>query len=368
MRSLSLLAGAAALLIAAPALADKGGKGGGGGQAKIEQVGGKAAARTERRAERRVERRAERRQERAERRPERRVERRADRKVERRADRREARADRRVERRVDRRERVADRRDARVARPVDRREPVRLVRDDRRERGLDRRPDLREVRYDRFDDRQRFRYADNADRHFRCPPGLAAKNNGCLPPGQAKKLVGQALPAAFAASLLPSYYRSWYPDTDDYYFRAGDDYIYRIDRDDGRVDGFMPLFDYADYEPDYYYVGERYPLDYVSFPNVPVAYQRYYADQGDWMYRYGDGAIYRVDRSSGLIDAIVQLLAGDLAVGSRLPAGYDVYNVPYAYRSRYYDTPDNWYRYNDGYIYQVDPQTRLIEAVIQAIA
>jgi Ni/Co efflux regulator RcnB len=29
-----------------------------------------------------------------------------------------------------------------------------------------------------------------------CPPGLAKKNNGCLPPGQAKKgvIVGQALP------------------------------------------------------------------------------------------------------------------------------------------------------------------------------
>ena len=61
------------------------------------------------------------------------------------------------------------------------------------------------------------------------------------------------------------------------------------------------------------------------------------------------------------------LLAGDLAVGSQLPAGYDVYNVPVAYRDRYYDTPDAWYRYNDGYIYQVDPQTRLVQAVIEAL-
>lgn len=30
----------------------------------------------------------------------------------------------------------------------------------------------------------------------RCPPGLAKKNNGCMPPGQAKKWsVGQALPS-----------------------------------------------------------------------------------------------------------------------------------------------------------------------------
>lgn len=33
------------------------------------------------------------------------------------------------------------------------------------------------------------------DGHRNCPPGLAKKNNGCLPPGQAKKLaVGQPLP------------------------------------------------------------------------------------------------------------------------------------------------------------------------------
>jgi hypothetical protein len=32
-----------------------------------------------------------------------------------------------------------------------------------------------------------------------CPPGLAKKNNGCLPPGQAKKLaVGQRLPGDIA--------------------------------------------------------------------------------------------------------------------------------------------------------------------------
>ena len=37
-----------------------------------------------------------------------------------------------------------------------------------------------------------------------CPPGLAKKNNGCLPPGQAKKLynVGQRLPYG---------YNSWVP-------------------------------------------------------------------------------------------------------------------------------------------------------------
>jgi hypothetical protein len=39
-----------------------------------------------------------------------------------------------------------------------------------------------------------------------CPPGLAKKNNGCLPPGQAKKryVVGQRLPAGVVIVELPS--------------------------------------------------------------------------------------------------------------------------------------------------------------------
>jgi hypothetical protein len=38
-----------------------------------------------------------------------------------------------------------------------------------------------------------------------CPPGLAKKNNGCLPPGQAKKLwtVGQPLPGTVVFYPLP---------------------------------------------------------------------------------------------------------------------------------------------------------------------
>jgi len=39
----------------------------------------------------------------------------------------------------------------------------------------------------------------------RCPPGLAKKGNGCLPPGQAKKLwvVGQPLPPAVVYQPVP---------------------------------------------------------------------------------------------------------------------------------------------------------------------
>ena len=39
----------------------------------------------------------------------------------------------------------------------------------------------------------------------RCPPGLAKKNNGCLPPGQAKKAwaIGQPLPPQIAYESMP---------------------------------------------------------------------------------------------------------------------------------------------------------------------
>jgi hypothetical protein len=56
--------------------------------------------------------------------------------------------------------------------------------------------DFKELRY--FDDRHRTIVHDYYAEQFRsgrCPPGLAKKNNGCLPPGQAKKwAVGRPLP------------------------------------------------------------------------------------------------------------------------------------------------------------------------------
>jgi Ni/Co efflux regulator RcnB len=42
-----------------------------------------------------------------------------------------------------------------------------------------------------------------AEKH-RCPPGLAKKNNGCMPPGQARKWqVGQPVPAGVAVYSVP---------------------------------------------------------------------------------------------------------------------------------------------------------------------
>ena len=251
---------------------------------------------------------------------------------------------------------------------------IRVVRDERRGRdivrGRDDDRDVRVVRFDRNgDDGVRFvpRWNDRGlVRGFvdGCPPGLAKKDNGCMPPGQARKLVGTPITAALGLSALDGPYRSWYRDDDRFTYRWDDDYIYRVRRDGGLIDA---LFPYANRDYYYYPVGMSYPLDY-NYYNVPYQYQSFYPDGGDYWYRYGDGAIYQVNPSSGLITGIAALLTGDpFAVGQPLPMGYSAYNVPFAYRDRYYDTPDAWYRYNDGYIYRVDPTTQLITAGINAL-
>ncbi len=58
-----------------------------------------------------------------------------------------------------------------------------------------------------FQDPQRqavARYYGNLQAKGRCPPGLAKKHNGCMPPGQAKKwALGQPLPASLIQYPVP---------------------------------------------------------------------------------------------------------------------------------------------------------------------
>jgi hypothetical protein len=235
--------------------------------------------------------------------------------------------------------------------------------------NVDQGRDIRAMRVDRDFDGVRFVPRWN-DRGLAggfidgCPPGLAKKGNGCLPPGQARKLVGAPLSRALAANTLGWPYNQWYRDDDRYMYRWDDDYIYRVDRDDGLIDG---LFPYANRDYYYYPVGMQYPVDY-NYYNVPYQYQSFYPDTGNSWYRYGDGAIYQVNPGSGVINGIAALLTGvPLGVGQPLPPAYSAYNVPLDYRAQYYDTPEAMYRYNDGYIYRVDPATQLITAIISAI-
>ncbi len=93
---------------------------------------------------------------------------------------------------------------------------------DRRERGY--RDRDRDGRDDRFENR----YGAN-----RCPPGLAKKNNGCLPPGQASRLFrqGQRVPNGYNYytdySNIPVQYRNQYnlDPNSRYIYRNGQIYV-----------------------------------------------------------------------------------------------------------------------------------------------
>ena len=455
MRTWMLAAGAAALAITAPALADpRGGSQGGGkgkaakverggdrgGQTKASRRGGdreRAQVRSLRGSSERAgqarlaqgERRgAEQRRSKAEN---------ARGRGEQRAARIQQRGDDRRAARTARAARIEDRDDRRI----------RVRGDQRVDRG-ERNADIRELRRDRVRDRARFvesdpvfrvrdldrgkvrvRDIDRDDLFARrtgwvdgCPPGLAKKAVPCVPPGQAAKYVGQPLSSVArlaAFDPLPRSLRSLYDDDDDYYYRYGGGYVYRVDRDDDLISSLIPLFGAAligqplsssyvnpyrtpsyfssfypnspydcyrygygyvyetdcvsgrveDVIPTYDYgygVGQVLPASY-SYYNVPYAYRGYYPDDDDYSYRYAPGAIYRVDRQTSLISAVASLLTGGLTVGQPLPMGYSTYNVPMAYRSSYYDSPDMWYRYNNGYIYSVDPTTQLVTAIVRAI-
>lgn len=183
-----------------------------------------------------------------------------------------------------------------------------------------------------------------------CPPGLAKKHNGCMPPGLAQQ-------------RNQAYYRpSWfgYPSLDDGRYAYDDGYLYRTSNT-GSILGYIPLLGGA------LSVGNPWPSYYDPTP-VPDYYADYYNLGAPNSYRYADNVLYRVDPQNDAITSIAALLTGDqFNVGQRMPAGYDIYNVPYAYRDQYYDTPQADYRYADGYIYQVDPTTQLVQAAIQLL-
>ena len=82
-------------------------------------------------------------------------------------------------------------------------------------------------RHDRFD-------RDVRGEHHRhgCPPGLAKKHNGCLPPGQAWR-IGQRAPwnsdRYVDYNSLPSYYRDRYPDTSGQRYYYEGNRVYTVD-------------------------------------------------------------------------------------------------------------------------------------------
>jgi hypothetical protein len=185
-----------------------------------------------------------------------------------------------------------------------------------------------------------------------CPPGLAKKMNGCMPPGLARARYQRFFhrPDWWGYSSLP---RGRYFYDDGYLLRLGPDY---------RINGFVPLLGGA------LSLGSRWPAFYDPLPLSPY-HVDYFGLGPPNTFRYANNVIYRVDPETAAITSIAGLLTGDpFRVGQPLPLGYSVYNVPFAYRDRYYDRPDALYRYADGYIYQVDPTTMLIASAISLAA
>jgi hypothetical protein len=197
-----------------------------------------------------------------------------------------------------------------------------------------------------------------------CPPGLAKKNNGCMAPGQAKKSFG----------LGDRVQQAWFggynvPAQYSAFYQDTPDSYYRYG-DEGyiyRVDSQTDLVSgLVPLLGGGFSVGQPLPAGYDVY-NVPYQYRDDYYDTDESYYRYGDDAIYEVDPQSGVIESIVALLAGDMNVGQALPSGYDAYNVPLDYRDEYQDTDESMYRYADGNIYQVDTKTQIIQAIVEML-
>jgi hypothetical protein len=244
-------------------------------------------------------------------------------------------------------------------------------------------------------------------------------------PAEAVRFVGQPLRSVsnyVTLSALPASVSYLYPSTSAYYYQYGDGYLYQVDRSTSLIDALIPLLGggflpgtylpqsyMASYVPAYYGLDSFYPAEYgetcnryaygvvyqvdcvtgmvenvvptyaggygvgqllpssYAYYNVPMQYRSLYYPTADYSYWYAPGAIYQYDPSTSLITSVAALMSPGFTVGQALPAGYEVYNVPDAYRATYYDTPAAWYRYNNGYIYQVDPSTMLVSAIAASL-
>lgn len=267
-----------------------------------------------------------------------------------------------------------------------------------------------------------------AGRQFANPAPYSALSYGnnvqVRPFDQASRFIGAPVAqvaATAALAPLPASMQYLYPDTPSYYYRYGDGYLYQVNRSTDLIAALIPLvaggylpgeylpseymsedvpddYGYGAFYPDYgelcnrYYRGVVYQVDcedgYVEnvipiyangygvgellpsaygYYNLPMQYRGLYYDTPDAAYWYSPGAIYQYDPRTSVITSVAALMGPGLAVGQALPVGYTAYNVPVAYRSAYYDSPSAWYRYSNGYIYQVDPATRMVTAIVASL-
>ena len=106
----------------------------------------------------------------------------------------------------------------------------------------------------------------------------------------------------YDAYNVPYQYRDMYQDTDESYYRYGDDAIYRVDGESGIIESIVALLGGG------LNVGEQLPSGYDAY-NLPMDYRDDYVDGEDYNYRYADGNIYQVDTKTQIIQAIVEMIA-----------------------------------------------------------
>lgn len=200
------------------------------------------------------------------------------------------------------------------------------------------------------------RYAWGETNFQGCPPGLAKKNNGCLPPGQARKLAGLN-----DQQIRWSRYSNWFSQNESSDWRYDQGYAYRVNSGSNVVQSVIPLLGGA------LFGGKAWPQGFTDYQVSPY-HERFFGANADNAVRYANGALFGVDPKTQMIGSIVGLLTGDnWNIGSPAPQGYELYNVPSSYRDQYADSADSAYRYNDGYVYEVDPTTQIVRKIIELV-
>src|SRR5438270_825144 len=98
---------------------------------------------------------------------------------------------------------------------------------------------------------------------------------------------------------------------------------------------------------------------YVGLSPLPATLEYLYPPTPDYYYEYGGGYLYQVDRTDNLIAALIPLLAGGFLPGQYLPPSYMASYAPDYYGYDAFYPADYGYgglcnRYDYGVVYQVD--------------
>ena len=164
--------------------------------------------------------------------------------------------------------------------------------------------------------------------------------------------IGDRYEPSYDWSPVPAIYGSRYVDNDDYYYRYNADYgyAYRIDRNNNLIVALLPAVGG-------YGIGDPWPQDLCTAATVPLGYRDYYYDTPDYYYRNDGYGIYQVDAGSAA-DHGPGVAGSGPELRRRPDASGELQRLQCAARlsrHHYARQDDSWYRYGDGFIYEVEP-------------